>query len=46
MRNRDERFTLESAGWGSFEMTVTIIFNDKKEEIQTYFLDLRKEWPD
>jgi len=44
--NRDERFALRSAGWGSFSVTVTIVFNDKNEEIQTYFLDLRKEWPE
>jgi transcription initiation factor IIF auxiliary subunit len=46
VRSRDEMFALEGSGWGSFDVTVTIIFIDKREEIQTYFLDLNKEWPE
>jgi transcription initiation factor IIF auxiliary subunit len=39
-------FALESAGWGSFDMTVTVVFKDNRKEMLTYFLDLSKTWPD
>ena len=45
MRNQNEGFALEGSGWGSFDMTVTIKYIDRKVETQVYFLDLRKTWP-
>jgi transcription initiation factor IIF auxiliary subunit len=46
MKNRDENFILESAGWGSFNILVIIRFNDGSTEKTTHFLDLQKLWKD
>ena len=43
--DKKSKFALESSGWGSFTMYVTVRFNDGTEEEEQYFLDLRKEWP-
>ena len=30
VKNKDERFALRGSGWGSFNMTVTIVFEEKR----------------
>jgi len=39
------KFALDSSGWGSFTVYVTVRFKDGTEEEQEYYLDLGKEWP-
>ena len=46
VRDRESKFALESAGWGSFTMFITIRFKDGTEQEVRYFLDLGKKWPD
>jgi transcription initiation factor IIF auxiliary subunit len=44
-QNREERFALESAGWGEFTMLIDVKYRDGKKEKVPYWLDLKKEWP-
>lgn len=43
--NREDKFALETAGWGEFTMMIDVKFRDGKTEKVPYWLDLRKEWP-
>jgi transcription initiation factor IIF auxiliary subunit len=43
--DRKSKFALESSGWGSFTVYITVRFKDGTEEEERYFLDLSKEWP-
>lgn len=45
VRDKSTAFTLELAGWGSFDMLVTVRYINGKEERLRYFLDLEKPWP-
>lgn len=44
-RNRESKFALESAGWGSFTVFITVKFKDRTEKEIEYYLDLDKRWP-
>lgn len=46
VRDRKSKFALESSGWGSFKMFITVGFKDGNEEEVQYLLDLSKKWPD
>ena len=41
--DRASKFALESSGWGSFIMYITVRFKKGNEEETQYFLDLGKE---
>ena len=41
-----DRFSLETAGWGEFSILAEIKFKDGHTEIMNYWLDLSKEWPE
>lgn len=43
--DRKSKFALESSGWGSFTIYITVRFKDGTETDEEYFLDLKKEWP-
>jgi len=43
--NREDKFALETAGWGEFTMLVEVKFRDGRLEKVPYWLDLRKKWP-
>jgi transcription initiation factor IIF auxiliary subunit len=43
--DRKSKFALESSGWGSFTIYITVRYNDGTEEQAEYFLDLNKGWP-
>ena len=45
IKNSESAFALESAGWGSFNMLVTVRYKDGRVEMTRYFLDLNKPWP-
>ena len=42
---RQSKFALESSGWGSFMVYITINFMDGTSQEQQYYLDLSKGWP-
>ena len=44
--NREDRFALETKGWGEFSIVADIRFRDTKLETVTYWLDLSKDWPE
>jgi hypothetical protein len=44
-RNPADRFALETTGWGSFEIDVTIRYRSGKVDKKRYTLDLGKSWP-
>ncbi|KPV65060.1 MAG: YEATS family protein [Candidatus Bathyarchaeota archaeon BA1] len=46
VHDKKSKFALESSGWGSFTMFITVRFKDGTEEEVRYFLDLSKKWPD
>lgn len=43
--NEASKFALESSGWGSFTIYITVKFKNKHEEEVQYYLDLDKKWP-
>ena len=43
--NRDERFALQTAGWGEFTIVARVKFKDGHSESTHYWLDLSKPWP-
>jgi transcription initiation factor IIF auxiliary subunit len=43
--NAEDRFSLDTWGWGEFKILVTVEFRDGREEIFEYPLDLSKAWP-
>jgi transcription initiation factor IIF auxiliary subunit len=45
VEDRDSKFALESSGWGSFWIYITIYLENDTEEYTEYYLDLRKPWP-
>ena len=45
VKDRKSKFTLESSGWGSFMMNITVRYKDGTEEETQYFLDLNKKRP-
>lgn len=44
--NAEDRFSLETSGWGEFKILVTVEFHDGHEEVFEYPLDLSKPWPE
>ena len=46
VRNPQDGFSLETAGWGEFTLSADIKFRDGRVETVAYWLDLGKEWPD
>lgn len=44
-RDRESKFALESAGWGSFTVFITVKFKNGTEKEIEYYLDLDKRWP-
>ena len=45
VEDRNDRFALRSAGWGEFDIFITIYLEDGTEEHAKYYLDLGKPWP-
>ena len=43
--NREEKFALETFGWGEFTMLISVKFRNGKVEKVPYWLDLKKKWP-
>ena len=43
--DRESRFALESDGWGTFWIFITVYLEDGSEENTQYYLDLGKPWP-
>ncbi len=43
--NRDSKFALNSLGWGSFLVHITLYFNDGTEDYDSYLLKLSNIWP-
>ena len=46
VKDRENKFELGSIGWGEFDIEITIKFKNGNETVQTYPLDLGKNWPD
>jgi YEATS family len=44
--DRRSRFAIEGVGWGEFEITASVEFNDGTDEQIRYQLRLSKEWPE
>ena len=47
-RNKDDKFALETSGWGEFQILVTIKYKDGHEEREKYRVILdpkEKPWP-
>ncbi len=47
-RNRQDKFALETAGWGEFKLLITVKFKDGRQERAKYSLSLdteQKPWP-
>lgn len=44
-RDRESKFALESAGWGSFTVLMTVKFKNGAEKEIEYYLDLDRKWP-
>lgn len=44
--NREDRFALETEGWGEFSIVADIRFRNADPETVTYWLDLSKDWPE
>lgn len=44
-QNRQDKFALETAGWGEFTMLINVRFRDGRSEKVPYWLDLGKKWP-
>jgi transcription initiation factor IIF auxiliary subunit len=45
LHNREDKFALETAGWGEFTMLIDVKFRDGRVEKVPYWLDLSKNWP-
>lgn len=45
VNDRDSKFALNSAGWGTFRIDITVYLKDGKEVNTTYDLDFGKPWP-
>ena len=43
--DRNSKFALESSGWGSFKMYITVRFENGTEKEFEYYLDLTKRRP-
>ncbi len=43
---KEDKFALETAGWGEFTMLIDVKFQDGRVEKVPYRLDLNKKWPD
>ena len=44
-KDRASKFSLQTAGWGEFNLTTTVNFKDGHKEVGKYHLDLGKGWP-
>ena len=44
--NPGDRFALQSAGWGEFNVAIRVNYKDGRKEDCKYWLNLRKGWPD
>ncbi len=44
--NPEDRFSLETEGWGEFSIVADVKFRDRQTETVMYWLDLSKEWPE
>lgn len=44
-KDRATKFSLESRGWGSFDIDITVNFKDGHKEVGKYYLDLKRGWP-
>ena len=42
---REEKFSLESVGWGEFTMVIAVEYRDHLVETVPYRLDLSRQWP-
>ena len=48
-RNQNDKFALETAGWGEFQLLITIKYKNGREEHEKYQLVLdpqEKQWPE
>ena len=45
MTNAQDKFSLETAGWGEFTVQANVFFQDGHTETASYWLDLEKGWP-
>jgi len=44
-QDRANQFEIRGAGWGGFDVQITVHFRDGKKAKTTYRLDLKKGWP-
>jgi transcription initiation factor IIF auxiliary subunit len=44
INDKSSHFALDSEGYGSFRMDITVKFKDGTEEYYEYFIDLSKPW--
>ncbi len=44
-RDPEDKFALETSGWGEFNIIIRITFKDGTKEDLKYWLDLKKGWP-
>ncbi len=42
---REDKFSLESVGWGEFTMLITVKYQDERVEKTSYHLDVSRPWP-
>jgi transcription initiation factor IIF auxiliary subunit len=46
--NRSDKFALDTAGWGEFQILITVKYKDGRQEREKYWLTLdpqKKPWP-
>lgn len=43
--NPADKFALESAGWGEFDIYITVFFKNGSRLETSYYLNLSKPWP-
>ena len=46
INDRKSKFALAGAGWGQFNIVITIGFKDGNKTEQRYFLSFDKSWPE
>lgn len=44
-KDPNDKFALETSGWGEFTILITVRYKDGSEEKTSYHLDLSKSWP-
>ena len=44
-RDPNNKFALQTSGWGEFNIVIRVNFKDGRKEDLMYWLNLRKGWP-